>query len=1065
MAPFRRPACMALVLLAFGAAGVRAQSTSVHFDIPRQRADIALTRFAQQAGIPVLFPYDTVSQRTANPLSGEYPVRDGLKILLEGTGLVAVTDTGRQIRIRMRDHSAATEQGTRPGLFRSVISKLNSLGRADHTNARAGNPSQFDPGGEVQQVVVTGSRIERAGAMSPTPVASLGAGELQAMAPTTLMAAVSQMPQFLNNQTPETTGVAWTGNAGASILNLRGVGTNRTLVLLDGRRVVSSTRRGTIDISLLPESLVKQVDVTTGGASAAYGSDAVSGVVNFLLDTSYSGLKGTLQGGLSDLGDNENSKASLTLGMDLGERAHLVSSVDYFRAAEISDPNDRDWFSSWGAIPNPDAHGPAEIIAPNVRSRQFTYGGLITSSSIAGQPSTYLAGTQFLPGGVTAPFVPGNYASNTAQSGGDGVDLAAIGALVPGVKRGSAFTHLTFDLSDDVQLFGQALYGNSHSNFNSPPAGAQYGSWPATIYGDNAFLPADLRAVMGPNDSFRLGRSGDLDYGANKNIEQNTDMFSFTTGIKGQTGGDWRYDAYYQYGRTKSDISMRDAIRLDRIYRAIDAVAAPDGTIVCRSTLTSPGDGCVPLNLFGVGSPSQEAIDYVTADRIDQLQVIQQHVIDATIQGEPWSTWAGPVSVATGAAFRREQFRQDVLPSDLHALDMPDLGENLGYKGLPTAYRGISNIFERGPSTSPRGSYHVWEVFAESVVPLAADRRLARLLDLNTAIRYANYQGSGGVMAWKLGLDWAPAHDLRLRATRSRDVRAGTLSERFDMTRGPGTVTDPFSGTNEPQVFSQIAGGNPQVDPEKADTLTIGFVWQPNWLPGFGITTDLYDIDIKDAIGQLTVQNIVDECYAGVQSLCSWITRDEDGGISQIRNMFINIARARTRGVDFEAFYGRNVEWFGGNEQFQLRAFATYVAESSSVSQAGAAKIDRAGQTGIMGGAPDWQANVSLMYSRNGFSVNLQERYISSGLYDAIYTDADINDNSVDAAYYTNLRFGYEAVLNDGTGLELYASVTNLFDADPPLAPNLIFTGTVHTNAALFDTIGRRYNMGVTVKF
>ncbi len=327
-----------------------------------------------------------------------------------------------------------------------------------------------------------------------------------------------------------------------------------------------------------------------------------------------------------------------------------------------------------------------QLIAPNVRSRQFTYGGLITSSSIAGKPSTYLANTQFLPGGAPAPFASGQFASNSAQSGGDGVDLATIAALVPGVKRGSAFSHLTFDLTDDLQIFGQALYGNSQANYNSPPGGAQYGSWPATIYGDNAFLPAELRAVVAPNDSFRLGRSGDLDYGAHKDIEQNTDMFSFTTGVKGRTDRDWRFDAYYQYGRTKSHITMHDAIRLDRVYRAIDAVTAPDGRIVCRSTLSTPGDGCVPLNLFGVGSPSQAAIDYVTTDRIDQAQVIQQHVIDATIQGEPWSTRAGAVSIASGASYRRDQFRQDVLPVDLHSLNMPGADELLGYKGLPAAY-------------------------------------------------------------------------------------------------------------------------------------------------------------------------------------------------------------------------------------------------------------------------------------------------------------------------------------------------------------------------------------------
>jgi iron complex outermembrane recepter protein len=543
-------------------------------------------------------------------------------------------------------------------------------------------------------------------------------------------------------------------------------------------------------------------------------------------------------------------------------------------------------------------------------------------------------------------------------------------------------------------------------------------------------------------------------------------MISLTTGIKGRFADDWRYNAYYQYGRTKSGIGIFDVVRLDRVYRAIDAVVDPrTGNTVCRSTLTFANDGCVPLNVFGVGAPSQAAIDYVTQDRIDQVQVLQQHVIDATVQGEPWETWAGPVSIATGASFRRDAFRQDVLPGELHALDMPATGEDIGYRGLPTAYRDATNIFERGPSTGPRGNYHVWEVFAESVVPLASGARFARSLDLNTALRYANYEGSGGVMAWKLGLDWAPLSELRFRATASRDTRAGTLSERFDTTRGPGSVIDPFSGTSIRQPFSQVAGGNPEVDPEKADTLTFGLVYQPTWLPGFGVTADVYEIDIEDAIGQLTVQDIVDQCFEGVESLCSLITRDGIGTITQIRNVFINIAQAKTRGMDFEMQYNRAIELFGGNEHVRLRAFATYIAEASQISQAGADKIDRAGQTGVPGGAPDWQATASLGYARNGFSMNVQQRYISSGAYNSTFSAEDIADNTVDEAFYTNLRAGFESQLNDGTAYEIYATVTNLFDADPPLAPTFNFVGTTHTNASLFDTIGRRYNVGVSVKF
>ncbi len=1016
---------------------------AVRFDIPRQRADTALTSFARQSGIPVLFPYDTVSQRTANRLSGEYPIGEGLRILLDGTGLEAVTRAGRQITVR----SSRPRPRPLP---------------PDRVHPSAPQSADDPVDAKLDEVTITGSRIQRAGMTSPTPVTSLTATELSTMAPTTLMAAVSQMPQFLNNQTPENTGVSWTGNAGASILNLRGIGANRTLVLLDGRRVVSSTRRGTVDISLLPESLVNRVDITTGGASAAYGSDAVSGVVNFMLDTGYAGLKGSVQGGISELSDNQNLKASLAAGMNLGERGHIVAALDHYKADAVESPTDRDWFESWGLIANPDPMGtPAQIIAPNVRSRQFTYGGLIVSGPLAGK--------QFLPGGATAPFESGALASANAQSGGDGVDLATIGALLPGIRRSSAFTHVTFDLDEDAQLFGQALYGNSFSSFNSPPAGAQYGSWPATIYRDNAFLPATIRDPMTTLnlDSFRLGRSGDLDYGASKGIEQQTGMISVTTGIRGRLGAGWRYNAYYQYGHTKSDITMYHAIRLDRLYKAIDAVVDPgSGQIVCHSTLTFPGDGCVPLDPFGVGSPSQAAIDYISTPRIDQVQVVQQHVFDATIQGEPFSSWAGPVSLATGTSYRRDSFNQSVYPTQLQAdTNMPAIGEDVGYRGLPAAYRGIDNIFERGPSTSPRGGYYVWELFGEMVLPLATEAKFAHSLDLNSAVRYAYYEGSGGIMAWKLGLDWQPLADVRLRATASRDVRAGTLSERFDTTRGPGSVIDPFAGTNVPQVFSQIAGGNPDVDPEKADTLTFGVVYQPSWLPGVGLSADVYDIDIRDAIGQLTVQNIVDQCFAGVQSLCALITRDADGAISEIRNVFINIAQAKTRGVDVEAFYNRPITLFGGAESLRVRAFVTHVTEDSTVAQAGATKFDRAGQTGLAGGAPDWQANVTLGYTNGGFSTALQERYISGGLYNATYTTADINDNTVAAAYYTNLRLGYASRMNGGTRYEIYANVTNLFDRAPPLAPAFGFTGTTDTNTSLFDTIGRRYNLGFALKF
>lgn len=257
--------------------------------------------------------------------------------------------------------------------------------------------------GEVEtlaEVTVTGSRIsQRSGMTTPTPVTAVTADELQTLAPGTMMDALDKLPQFTGNSTPESAGSSWTGTAGQSILNLRGVGSNRTLVLLDGHRVVSSTRRGTTDINILPEALVQRVDVVTGGASAAYGSDAVAGVVNFVLDKRFEGVKGDVQGGISDYGDNQSYEMSLSGGRALGDRAHLLLSADYYNSEGVPNYLERDWYQGWGVITNPTPGQAARVIVPDVRSRNWTFGGMI--------PRGPLANTQFLEGGVPAPFEVG----------------------------------------------------------------------------------------------------------------------------------------------------------------------------------------------------------------------------------------------------------------------------------------------------------------------------------------------------------------------------------------------------------------------------------------------------------------------------------------------------------------------------------------------------------------------------------------------------------------------------------------------------------------------------------
>jgi outer membrane receptor protein involved in Fe transport len=920
----------------------------------------------------------------------------------------------------------------------------------------------------MEEVHVTGSRIQRDGMTTPTPVTALDMDDLHVMAPTTLAAAITQLPQFINSAVPEgAPSSGWTGASGASILNLRGVGQNRTLVLLDGRRVVASTRKGTLDVNLMPDSLVKSVEVVTGGASAAYGSDAVSGVVNFILDTKFTGFKSDIQGGVTELGDNKNYSASFAGGMALGERMHLIASVDYYSADPITDPTARDWQNSTGLITNPRAGQPgqpARIIRSNVRSTQFTEGGLIVSGP--------LAWTQFLPGGVAAPFVRGSDFTTSAQSGGDGQDLSWYNYFTPDTSRGSAFAHLVFDLNDSASVFVQGLYGMGHTSYLSPPAGGQFATWQATIFGDNAYLPASIRQRLTAasnlplsQQSFRLGRAGDLDYGSSKEIQQQNTLKSITTGIKADVG-EWKLDGYYQYGRTNSNIYMDNAIRLDRIYQAIDAVRDPaSGSIVCKSTLMYRTNGCVPMNVFGVGSPSQASIDWITQD-ISQKQIVQQHVVDVSISGKAFDNWAGPVSMAVGGSWRQDWFTQNVYPLELHAgTDMPLINAALGYRGLPAVYAGNSNIFERGPSSAPSGGYKVREAFTEVQFPLLAEKPFVKTLDLNGAVRLADYEGSGKVWAWKGGLDWAFNDEVRFRLTRSRDVRAGSLSERFDTSRGPGNVIDPQSGQAAQYAISVVAGGNPQVDPELADTLTFGVVYRPAWLEGFASSVDAFDVKINGAIGQLGAQAIVDQCRLGATQLCGFIERGADRFISTVYNLFINTAEARTKGLDFELSYRRDISLFGGNERFSARLLTTYLSELSTT-QAGAATVDRVGQTGAQGGAPDWQGTLSLSYSRGPLSATLQERYINSGKYDATYVEGvDIDDNTIASVAYTNLELSYRGSMAGDAGFQTYLNVTNLFDKDPPLVATWGFTGSQQTNTSLFDIYGRRYNVGVRLSF
>jgi outer membrane receptor protein involved in Fe transport len=440
------------------------------------------------------------------------------------------------------------------------------------------------------------------------------------------------------------------------------------------------------------------------------------------------------------------------------------------------------------------------------------------------------------------------------------------------------------------------------------------------------------------------------------------------------------------------------------------------------------------------------------------------------MSGEVWDGWAGPVSAAFGASYRKESITQ-IVRDPTNLTGDPDFRPVLGdpiVRGVPSGGTERFTGLQFSTVANIQGSANVKEVFGEILFPLLRDQAFADSLTANLAARYADYSGSGGIWAYKAGLDWQVYSDLRLRGTYSRDVRAANLSERYDRTGGTVSVMDPeFDGA---QLDSSLeSGGNPNIVPEKADTITFGAVYQPDWLRGFSLSTDWYQIDIKGAVGQLGVQRIVDDCYNGAQTVCdNQVVRDPvTRRLLLVRDVFININAARARGVDFEASYNTDVSLFGGgSEALSLRGFVTYLDENS-ITNLGAPKVDRAGETGSLA-LPKWKATAHVNYVNGPFSLFVQERWIDKGILDSDYEEGvDIDDNSVDAVWYTDMRLSYTIETAGGGSWEIYGNVNNLFDQDPPVTATFssFSAAASQTNATMYDLLGRSFTAGVRFRY
>jgi iron complex outermembrane recepter protein len=1057
-------------------------TTDESFAIPAQRADLALTQFAQQAHLSVLFPYEEVSRLKANRLEGHYSVREGVDILLKGTGLTASLESDGQLVVRVDPSSAGAGQEAkhRKGLLASFLAGMASLGSGRAPGAPDDSTlssTAAATASALAEITVTGSRLRDTGMQTPTPVTVVTSEQMELLAPANIVESFKRLPQFLGGSDPTQNGGIGT-DAGQSVLNMRGLGENRTLVLLDGRRIVPSTYNGTVDINVLPQSLLDRTEVVTGGASAAYGTDAVAGVVNFILDTNYTGLRGRVQGGITGYGDGANKEGELTLGTAIGPQAHLVASIDYYSNNPIESV--RPWMQSWGAVDNPayvpGGTQPQLLVVPHVGSSIYTPGGLIIA------PGTPLNNLMFLPDGSATPFRLGSVGTQTnlqAQSGGSAYDFrrdgALNGGLESGVSRYNAFAHLSVNPADGLEVFAEALAGHNDVVSRGFPA-VMFGSYQATIYADNAYLPAGIRQIMAQNNiaSFGLSRlSTPADLTVDQ-LDQSNSTMQFTAGLKALLPEDWHFNSYLEHGRNENDLADENYPRTDRVFLAMDAVVDPaTGAITCRVNLYQPGYGCVPIDLLGAGRATPQAIAYATAGTKTAYLTNTQDAFEASIDGKLFKNREqGPVAVAFGVDYRHNTLRQNVVDptnptNDPHSMAVPLNNPALGIQGIPPAgFAGVNSGVQFSIQANFHGVIDVKEVFGEVLLPLLKDRPFAEQLNLSLAGRWADYSGSGGIWSYKYGLDWQTLDWLRFRGTYSRDVRAADMSERFNAAGGGSTIKDPFLG-NQQVVFSEIICGNPAVKPEKADTYSAGIVLQPTFAKGLSVSVDWYSIDVKDAIGMLGPQNIVNECYEGAKQLCALIKRDPvTNVITGMSDVFLNINSEKVVGTDLEADYRTSL---GADRSLTVRLLGGYLAEEA-LSNLGAPTQQQAGTTGNLP-LPRLQLNLGLNYAQGPYSVFVNERFISSGRRE--WNDNQpslggmtIDDDHIASALYTDLNLAYTLRSRGQDEFQLYLNVQNLLNRAPPRVPIYTgFDGTQDTNRALFDVLGRRFVAGFRFNF
>jgi len=949
-------------------------------------------------------------------------------------------------------------------------------------SAAAAPEAQAPAAAEAPSTVVTvsGSRIAARGFSMPTPTTSLSTADLEKAAKPNLFNTLTELPA-LQGSTGRTTSTNSTssGIQGLSSLSLRGLGTIRTLTLLDGQRVVGANVTGVTDVSQFPQLLVKRVDVVTGGASASYGSDAVGGVVNFVTDKRFTGFKANVQGGQTRYHDDRGGTVQAAWGRGfMDDRLHVTVSGEFTKENGIDSPgfgevgpNGRTWYENPAYSVRPLGQTgdglPQYRVIKHAQQYQYAKYGLITSGP--------LQGTAFGDGGVPYQF---QYGSNGKPTGTGAVtncinpfciggDLSgSVGAgtnLAMNFKRQVAYTRVSYDLTPDHSLYFTANFGQVSSRFSPNPGAAKNAN--LTIQCTNPYLPASIVAACAQNNitSFQYGTANAI-FPGNIDVQPVRTQRRFVVGAEGKFpafGKEWRYDAYITHGENKTNIDVHDITLNARYNAAIDAVRLADGSIACRNPVAR-ASGCLPFNIIGNNPVDMAAWRYIAPEQGPRQRTTQsQQVGSFNINGEVAEGWAGPIALATGAEYRREKYR---VRGDAYGNGVWQESPNNAYYPVdPLLNTTIGNNWYAGNYHNGKGEYSVREAYVELNVPLFKSATFGEA-NLNLADRETKYSTAGSIGSWKLGATWqTPVDGLRLRGVTSKDVRAPNLSELY---AAPLVVNNVVQYQGNTISVQERTIGNTNLRPEVARNNTFGIVLsQPKWAPGFSASVDYFDIEVKGVISALTIQQEVDLCVAGNQEICSAMVLNSPGN-NYVTLQAFNLASLKTKGFDIETTYRTNLDKLNLPGRFTFRALATrnlhYITDSGVV---GTIPVDNAGSN--MSNTPKWKLLAQQTWEHDKLSLTLSERWISDGVYRNDFIECQtgcpmstivhptIYSNKMKGATYFDLGGSY----NFSKQLQFYFKIDNLTDRDPEAAPQN--NASYGINPALYDVVGRTYRVGL----